>query len=361
VRFYGSMPLIKFWPDIDKQVLREFAATVPQNISDRTIWRWKTEHSDGVAFRIRKIKGAVPHDLGVPKEDPFFQVNQFNWQNTSDWKDLNSKFVLMVWRDFVLTGGTDTKFLETTWPAVDEAMQHLRQYDRNGDGLPENDGFPDQTYDEWVVKGESAYCGGLYLAALRASEEIARKLGRTQAVNDYHNLFLRAQKSYIDKLWTGEYFRYDVASDYRDNIQADQLAGQWYANLTGLGDLVPKNMRETALKKIFDFNVMKFANGEMGAANGMGADGSIIKIKSNQQVQEVWGGTTFGLASEMIAEGMRDEAFKTAWGVYNVTYQTKGYWFRTPEAWDIDGYFRASMYMREAAIWAMEMVKPVGK
>jgi len=41
-----------------------------------------------------------------------------------------------------------------------------------------------------------------------------------------------------------------------------------------------------------------------------------------------------------------------------VTYQTKGYWFRTPEAWEIDGNFRASMYMRPAAIWAMEMLQP---
>ena len=29
VRFYASMPLLKFWPTIDKQVLREFAQTVP--------------------------------------------------------------------------------------------------------------------------------------------------------------------------------------------------------------------------------------------------------------------------------------------------------------------------------------------
>ena len=36
----------------------------------------------------------------------------------------------------------------------------------------------------------------------------------------------------------------------------------------------------------------------------------------------------------------------------------EGYWFRTPEAWEIDGHYRASMYMRPAAIWAMEMTAP---
>ena len=31
-----------------------------------------------------------------------------------------------------------------------------------------------------------------------------------------------------------------------------------------------------ALKKIYDFNVMKFQNGEMGAVNGMAADGQVM-------------------------------------------------------------------------------------
>src|SRR5947207_12861113 len=115
-------------------------------------------------------------------------------------------------------------------------------------------------------------------------------------------------------------------------------------------------MRSKALKSIFDFNVMKFANGEMGAVNGIAADGTIIT--TNEQVQEVWTGTTLGLAGFMLGEGMKDEAYRTAWGIYHVNYETKGYWFRTPEAWDITGNYRASMYMRPAAIWAMEMTQP---
>jgi non-lysosomal glucosylceramidase len=356
VRFYGSMPLAKFWPDIDKQVLRQFAATVPQNLTDKSLWLWKSQQTHSLVFRIRKAKGAVPHDLGVPREDPFKQVNAFNWQNTNDWKDLNSKFVLMIYRDYVFTGEKDLPFLRETWPSVVEALQHLQQYDRTGDGLPQNDDYPDQTYDVWIVHGESAYCGGLWLASLRAAEEIARALGNTAAVTKYHNMFTKGQATYISKLWNGEYFRYDTMSEYRDDIQADQLAGQWYANMTGLGDLVPRDMQIKSLKKIYDFNVMKFANGEMGAVNGMSPDGSIIK--TNEQVQEVWTGTTFGVAALMLSDGLKDEGYRTAWGVYHTTYETQGYWFRTPEAWEIDGHYRASMYMRPAAIWAMEMTAP---
>jgi non-lysosomal glucosylceramidase len=53
---------------------------------------------------------------------------------------------------------------------------------------------------------------------------------------------------------------------------------------------------------------------------------------------------------------MVDEAFQTARGVYDVAWKDRGYWFPAPEAWDEEGRFRASMYMRPAAIWAMEMV-----
>ena len=356
VSFYGSMPVAKFWPEIDKHQLRQFADTVSKDLPGKYLWLWKTQETHSPQFRVRKTKGAVPHDLGVPQEDPFIQPNQFSWQNTNDWKDLNSKFVLMVYRDYVFTGKKDIPFLRYTWPAVQEALDQLRQYDRNGDGIPENDGYPDQTYDVWVVRGESAYCGGLWLAAVRAAEEMARALGDSSAVTKYRDLFAQSQASYIKKLWNGSYFRYDTLSEYRDNVQADQLAGQWYASMTGLGDLVPREMQQKALKKIYDLNVMKFANGEMGAVNGIAADGKIIT--DNEQVQEVWVGTTFGVAALMLGQGMKDEAFRTAWGTYHVTYETKGYWFRTPEAWDETGNYRASMYMRPAAIWAMEMTSP---
>lgn len=358
VLFYGSMPLAKFWPDLDKQVMRAFADTVPTEISDKYMWVWKTQQTGKLQFRTRKVKGAVPHDLGVPKEDPFIQVNQFGWQDTNGWKDLNPKFVLMIYRDFVFTGRKDIGFLKYTWPAVTEALAYVGKFASTADGIPQNDGYPDQTYDEWVVRGESAYCGSLWLASLRAAEEMARVLGDKTNAEKYHELFTRGQASYIKNLWNGEYFLYDTQSEYKDDIQAEQLAGQWYANMTGLGNLVPPEMQRKALKKVFDFNVMKFGKGDMGAVSGMAADGSIIKKNDNEQVGEVWTGATFSVAALMLSNGMKDEGYRTAWGVYHVVYETKGYWFRTPEAYDITGNYRASMYMRPAGIWAMEMTAP---
>ncbi len=97
-----------------------------------------------------------------------------------------------------------------------------------------------------------------------------------------------------------------------------------------------------------------------GSVQGIAQGKEILKDTciAAGRVKEVWTGTTFGLAALMLSEGMKDEGFRTAWGVYHVTYETKGYWFRTPEAWEIEGNYRASMYMRPAAIWAMEMTAP---
>lgn len=357
VRFYASLPLLKFWPKIDKQVLREFADTVPKEWPEQGLWVWKSQLTGEPVTHKRKKIGAVPHDLGVPEGDPFVAVNEPGWQDTNDWKDLNSKFVLMVYRDYVLTGKTDTAFLRETWPAVKDAIEYLRQFDHGG-GVPENSGYPDQTYDDWVVKGVSAYSGGLWLAALRAAEETGRIVGDTKTADEYHALFLKGQKTYISQLWNGEYFRYDTSSESRDDIQTDQLAGQWYANLTGLGDIVPHEMQVSTLKKIYDFCVLKFGDGQMGAVNGMTADGKIV---DNAEAREVWVGTTFSYAALLQSDGLNDEAWKTAHGLYHVIYETKGYWFRTPEAWDRTGNFRAEMYMRPMAIWAMEMTPPRAK
>jgi non-lysosomal glucosylceramidase len=354
VNYYASLPLIKFWPKIDKQVIREFAGTVNKEWPEQGLWVWKSQQLDEPVTHKRKKMGAVPHDLGVPEGDPFIAVNEPGWQDTNDWKDLNPKFVLMVYRDYVLTGKTDKAFLRENWPAVKAAIEYLRQFDHGG-GVPENSGYPDQTYDDWVVRGVSAYSGGLWLAALRAAEETARIVGDTKTQAEYHALFLKGQQSYISQLWNGEYFRYDTSSDSKDDIQADQLAGQWYATLTGLGEIVPRAMQLSTLKKIYDFNVLKYGDGQMGAANGMTSDGKIV---DNPEAKEVWVGTTYGYAGMLMSVGMQDEAWRVTHGIYHVIYESKGYWFRTPEAWDVKGNFRAGMYMRPMAVWALEMTPP---
>jgi len=352
VRFYGSWALLRFWPDLDKQEMREYTDTIPETNPQHYVWAWQSSHEHQLVELQRKAPGVAPHDLGAPQEDPVVNPNQYNYQDVSNWRDLNSKYVLMIWRDYALTGAKDEEFLRYSFAAVKQAMEHLKQYDTDGDGLIENGGFPDQTYDDWIASGESAYTGSLYLAALRATARMAEKLGDQATAAQYDALEERAANAYIKKLWTGTYFRYAVKGQDTDAVMGEQLAGQWYAGLTGLGDLVPKAMRKSALKKVYETNVKKFAHGEMGVINGIGPEGNLLH--TNPQLEEVWTGATFAIASHMIEEGLTNEGFATAKGVNNVVWRDRGYFFRTPEAYDAHGMYRASMYMRPGAIWAME-------
>ena len=85
----------------------------------------------------------------------------------------------------------------------------------------------------------------------------------------------------------------------------------------------------------------------------MNPDGTIDS--SSVQSQEVWVGTSYALSALMIHEGLIKEGLQTAKGIYLTTYRDRGYWSRTPEAWTADGRFRASMYMRPLAVWAIEL------
>jgi non-lysosomal glucosylceramidase len=345
VHFYSSFALTMLWPELELSLQRDVARTMAlENPEERPLLATgKTTP--------RKVRGAIPHDIGAPHEDPWVMVNAYSIQDVNRWKDLTPKFVLQVYRDYIATGDRD--FVAEAWDAVSETLEHIAVFDLDGDGLLDNEGFPDQTYDVWSARGASAYTGGLWLAALSAAAAMADMLGKAAQADQFRAMLAKGQNAYEDKLWNGEYYNYDSStSRHHDSIMADQMAGQWYARACGLPPIVPEGHARSALKKVFTFNVMQFAGGEMGAVNGMRPNGAIDT--TTMQSQEVWTGTTYAAAAAMLQEGLKKEAFTTAKGIYTAAYHELGYWFQTPEAWDITGNHRSPAYMRPLAIWAIQ-------
>jgi non-lysosomal glucosylceramidase len=344
VNFYASWALLLLWPELEVSVVRDFAATVDLDDPEIVTVGWKGTDAPW------KVRGAMPHDLGGPGGDPFLRPNVYHWRDVNIWKDLNSKFVLQIWRDVLLAPAPD--LARDTWPAVVQAMDYLGRFDRDGDGLPEHDGQPDQTYDAWSMLGPSAYSGALWLAALRAAMRMGEMVGDAATVERFRQIHDRGSAAFEAKLWNGHCYRFDASGEASsDSIMADQLAGQWYADATGLGDLVPPERILTALRSVYQANVLGFGGGDMGAVNGIRPDGSIDE--STEQSAESWTGTTYGLAAFMIGRGLTEEGWRTAHGAYHVTYD-RGLWFRTPEAYLQNGDYRAAMYLRPLAIWAIE-------
>jgi non-lysosomal glucosylceramidase len=346
VDFYASFAILQLFPELEMRGVRDLRATI--ELDDRSTVSIEASGREAP----RKVADSVPHDVGGPDDDPYYRPNWYRFQDVNGWKDLGPKFVLQAWRDAVAAGPDGDALIRDVFPAVEAVLGRLALADRDGDGLPEHDGEPDQTYDTWPMRGPSAYGGSLWLAAVAAAEAMAGRLDDAEAERRWAGWFERGQVAFDRRLWRGHYFAYDDgAGPSSDSIMADQLCGQWYADVTGLGDLLPADRVDAALRTIHANNVQRFAGGRMGAVNGMRPDGSVDG--SSEQSAEVWVGTTYALAAFMIGRGLVDEGWETARGVAEVTYQ-RGLWFRTPEAFDVDGDFRASIYLRPLAIWAIE-------
>ncbi|XP_026388474.1 non-lysosomal glucosylceramidase-like isoform X2 [Papaver somniferum] len=345
VHFYSSFALIMLFPKLELSIQRDFAAAVMMHDPERVLIL-----DDGKSAP-RKTLGAVPHDLGL--KNPWFEVNAYSFYNTDRWKDLNPKFVLQVYRDVVATG--DKSFAQAVWPAVYIAMAYMDQFDKDGDGMIENEGFPDQTYDVWSVSGVSAYSGGLWVAALQAASALAREVGDKASEEHFLLKFQKAKSVYNDQLWNGSYFNYDNSGgSSSSSIQADQLAGQWYSRACQLSPIVDEDKAQSALEKVYNFNVLKVKDGKRGAVNGMRPDGKVDMTA--MQSREIWTGVTYAVAATMIHEGLEEIGFNTASGVHEASWSLEGlgYSFQTPEAWDTDDRYRSLAYMRPLAIWAMQ-------
>ncbi len=356
VRLYGSFALLMLWPELEKSVIIAFARAISAGDDTPRIVGWNQ------ASAIRKAVGATPHDLGAPNEHPWEKTNYTSYQDCNLWKDLPCDFVLQVYRDFLLTGSTDYEFLQDCWPAIVEALAYLKTFDEDGDGIPENSGAPDQTFDDWQMRGISAYCGGLWLAALESAIAIGEILedrapeiipNPPAKIALYHSWLEQARPNYQEKLWNGQYYRLDSESN-SEVVMTDQLCGQFYAKLLGLPDIVPPECAVSALETVYESCFLKFKDGEFGAANGVMLNGSPENPNATHPL-EVWTGINFGLAAFLVQMGRSEKAFKLTDAVVRQIYEN-GLQFRTPEAITAVGTFRASHYLRPMAIWAIYYV-----
>ena len=360
VHWYASFALAMCWPQIELNIQRDIAVGTLDDYTEN--WKILSSGTKGM----RKVRGAVPHDVGHPGGDPWHCVNSYNIQDVSRWKDLNSKFVLQTYRDY--------SFLQEIWPVVKEAVEYLSVFtnyedevsteeERNklaADGtespflhcMVENQGFPDQTYDAWSVNGTSAYCGGLWVACLSAAAKMAKIVGDKEESNRFSRLRRNAKTYYNKMLWNGEYLNYDSSNgSVSDSIMSDQLAGNWYSNSCGLRPVVDKQRALSSLRKIYDYNFQKFKSGTLGVVNGMRPSGKVDS--SCLQSVEVWTGTCYTLASHMWQMGLKEECMKVVQSTLDATYRL-GYGFQTPEAWEKQGRYRAIGYMRPLSIWSIQ-------
>ncbi len=385
---YSSWHLLKLWPELELNNMRFFAKTVDWEDPTYKAYMYAAAMPNEVPedkmhyyWNTNKVYGMIPHDIGSPRSRPWIILNAFDWQNANVWKDLNPKFPLRAYRDYLYTGSKDLDFLRRAFKTSVIALDTLEKRFADPEShIPLNEGIPDQTYDTWKMKGESAYVSVLWLAALKTAAQMGQILldqGISEidgiAVNktaEKYRFWFNAGRKTLQKLWNEDrgYFNIDA---HTDDIMTDQLFGLWYAKLLGLEEkqsdrIIPLEQAKRTLQTIYQKNVLGFGKGLMGAVNGRTSEG---KQLFSQQGDEVWTGTTYAYASNCILHGLIEEGMHTAYGEYYVVYSPygQGYFFKTPEAycnpeegiWNKpetkygDKLFRAMKYMRPGAIWAV--------
>ncbi|CAD7086391.1 unnamed protein product [Hermetia illucens] len=412
VHFYASHALAHLWPNLQVSLQYDFKDSIAAEIEDNR------KHLYDGKCTPRKIKNSVPHDLGDPEEEPFVLLNAYPIHDVSEWRDLNMKFVLQVYRDYFVLNELQqaqaenaSKFssiefidkdslyemylqdnrnkpsnelqnkksasmyinesngkvylmdaityLKAMYPACKVVIDKSMEWDKDGDGLIENCKLPDQTFDSWVMEGPSAYCSGLWLAALQCISAIATILDQPNDCIHYQEVLEKGKQSLQEKLWNGTYYRFDTSKDNKDTIMADQLSGHWYLKACGFDyDIFPKENVRSALKTIYNNNVLGFCGGQLGAVNGFIPNPDPEKPghidTTTIQSEEMWTGVTYALAATMLQEGMIEQAFQTAGGLYNTLSERIGMNFETPEALYAEKKFRSVGYMRPLSIWAMQ-------
>ncbi|MGE4488850.1 MAG: GH116 family glycosyl hydrolase [Kiritimatiellales bacterium] len=346
---YGSFLFMRYWPELEKNVIRRLADGV-----FREDEYFRTCMSRGHLFK-SNISGAAPHDLGDPNDDPVFTINNYSWQEANKWKDLNCQLILNIYRDVVFLD--DDALLKETWPAVKAALEYLKGFDTDHDGLIENDGTPDQTMDNIPMKGPSCYCGGLWLGAISAAVKMAGRIRDHEFLEKWEPMADTARRSFEEKLWTGTHYRLDADGDSPEALFADGMFGIWFSRLCGLADLIPDEHYREHLRKVYHRNFYD-ANRELGAVNITGWQQASQAGESNFNTDEcqrgeVLYGLNLSLAGQLRDAGLAAESDELLDCLYRTVYGKFGLWFRSPAAWTRDARFRAVFNLRPLIIWAM--------
>ncbi|MBO5355636.1 MAG: hypothetical protein J6B09_06185 [Clostridia bacterium] len=255
--------------------------------------------------------------------------------------------VFKSYREWKISG--DDAWLKAHWQTIKLLLSYAwseanpDEWDRNCDGVLE--GRQHHTLDMELF-GPSAWLQGMYLAALRAGEEMALYLQDTDAAAEYRKLFEKGYRYTKNELFNGKYYiqkvdikdkgyteHFDCANYWNDEkgelkyqigegCAIDQLLGQWHASLCGLGDVFDKEQRRTALQSMLANNFKKsfrnFANpwriyvinDEAGAIMCDYPDGAERPILPIPYESECMTGFEYAFAGLLVSEGFIDEGLQ---------------------------------------------------
>lgn len=288
ITYHASFGLLALFPDLQMKQMRM-----------------------GAAFQ--RADGRVHH---------FFTPDLDHVDDGFDRVDMNNQFVLMVLRDYLYTG--DRRYLEDLWPNVIRAMDSIERLDGNGDGLPDQE-TRRNTYDAWNFSGTPTYIAILWLAALKAAIVMAERMNDGERVEKWRGLLEKGRESLEKLLWNGEY--YDLWRDGESVDQClmtDQLDGEWFLRVAGIGGNLSDERVRAVLETIFRNNFDP-EDGLINATCPQGKKTSLATYK-NCQAEAVWTGIGYAMAALCLYVGLRDTADKEVKSIHDSQMRFGALW-----------------------------------
>lgn len=251
--------------------------------------------------------GGIHHRVEVPRDRPL--------KGSPPVADGQCGAVLKAYREHLQSA--DRRFLDEHWEKIRKAMDFaITEWDSDVDGIMDKPQF--NTYDR-VIYGQNTFVSSLYLAALRAAEEMARLCKDDAAAKRYRDLYEKGRKKIAETLFDGEYYIQkadNINLGYGKGCWSDQVVGGWWARVLNLGDILPVEQVQSALKAIFKYNMLWTQEGFQGTqrfqqfADGKDKGllcGSWPKGGRPQDPilyrDEIWTGIEYQVAAHKIYEG----------------------------------------------------------
>ncbi|MCY3020375.1 MAG: GH116 family glycosyl hydrolase [Planctomycetota bacterium] len=300
ITYQGSFNILALFPELQKQQM-------------------------AMGARFQRADGRVHH---------FFTPDFSAVDNGFDRVDMNQQFVLLVCRDYLWTG--DRKYLRGLWPAILKAMANTAQLDRDGDGLPDHD-TRRNTYDAWNFFGTPSYIASLWLSALRAAIRLAEDLGQRSHAARWRGILKKGAASFERKLWNGRYYSLWVHGKERDECcMSDQIDGEWFTQLIGLGHCLPRERVRAALRAIVKHNFST----EAGLINASYPPGAKPRMSThgNLQATAPWTGIEYAIASMLFDFGMPAEGAAVVKNIHERYLRAGRFWNHVECG---DHYYRA--------------------
>lgn len=229
--------------------------------------------------------------------------------------------ILKTYREYRACG--DEQWLDRVWPSVRNALDHLWQrHDPERSGIIE--GEQPNTYDISIY-GANTFIGTLYLAALRSTEELARRQRDDSLVEECRRVYERGRATLEERLWNGEYYIQEVdlnaypEQNWGIGCHSDHLLGQWWAHYLGLGHVLDPDHVRRAVASIFRYNFRESLRGfkqqerqfateeDAGLLVCTWPQGGRPDVPTRYS-DEVWTGLEYEVAALLLYEGQPEAA-----------------------------------------------------